>query len=72
MSRYELLLKQIMAVGAIAMIGGAIAGVIYKGTDWAVLLFLAAGIGFFAFLFALLVLASHYCYEDDNKDDEQK
>lgn len=72
MSKYELLLKQIVAVGAIAMIGGSIAGVAYKGTDWTGLLFLAAVIGFFAFLFALSALAAHYFCEDDNKDDEQK
>lgn len=72
MSKFELLLKQIVAVGAIAMIGGAIAGVIYKGTDWAVLLWAAAFIGVVAFVFGLLALASHYFYEDDNKDDEQK
>lgn len=78
MSKYELLLKQIVAVGAIAMIGGSIAGVAYKGTDWAELLLLAAGLGFVAVLFALLGLARHYWYEDhnwykhDNEDDEQK
>lgn len=68
MSRYELLLRQITSVGAIALIGGSIGAVVLKETDWAILLFLAAWFGLIAFLFGLLALAAHY-YDEDEKED---
>lgn len=71
MSRYELLLRQITSVGAIALIGGSIGAVVLKETDWAILLFLAAWFGLIAFLFGLLTLVAHYYYEDENKNNKQ-